>query len=359
MEYWLNPNIRFYPQLDNDTGWIISNMDTKKEIKVNSSVCLLLMKFIGGAKPYSVKEERDYKLSEEELCGIISWLVENKYLLSSESEYQNRANMVDLWHAHNWYESLDYHLLTYSYPFEDYSVDGTAQDRSRMDEYRQLDIEPARTKQYSFKTFHHNLPTAKGACSKLKTDSYNALAGRCSHKNWNSEELFDLASITFGKLRERKVSANSPVEALIRKTSPSGGCRHPTEGYFFCSDVEGIDSGIYHFCVKTNTLDKIGELPKKADINIYFDGLLRAPFSPKAFVVMTTVFERNMFRYREPRTFRTPFMDVGHLIGTLEISAHGLGMRTFVHHGIDDQKIESIIGVDELNEAVVCGIAIG
>ncbi|WP_394238501.1 SagB/ThcOx family dehydrogenase [Pseudomonas anguilliseptica] len=359
MKFWLNPNVRFYPQLGIDSSWVISNMDTKKEARVSSSICLLLAKFIGGAKISSVKKELPSKQRKEVLSTAIAWLIDNEYLLKTDLEYKDRASMVDFWHAHNWYESLDYHLLTYSYPFEDYSNDGETQDRKKMDEYRELDIEPSRTKQYMLKLSQYEICNTKSACSQIKARSFDVLGGACNYKDWKTEDLLNLASIAFGKLRGRKVNATPPVEELIRKTSPSGGCRHPAEGYFFCTKMDGIESGIYHFCVKTNSLDKISELPQTADLNMCFDGLLRAPFTPKVFVVMTTVFERNMFRYREPRTFRTPFMDVGHLIGTLELSAHGLGMKTFVHHGIDDQKIEALLGIDELSETVVYGVAIG
>lgn len=68
----------------------------------------------------------------------------------------------------------------------------------------------------------------------------------------------------------------------------------------------------------------------------HLEGLYLAPFTPQALIVVTAVFARNMYRYREPRTFRTVFMDVGHLLGTFEMVASALGVRSFIHHAMNE-----------------------
>ena len=83
-----------------------------------------------------------------------------------------------------------------------------------------------------------------------------------------------------------------------------------------------------------------------------------APFTPQALVVVTAVFGRNMYRYREPRTFRTVFMDTGHLLGTFEMVASALGLQSFIHHAINEEAVERMLGLAALQEGVIGGAAV-
>jgi hypothetical protein len=57
-----------------------------------------------------------------------------------------------------------------------------------------------------------------------------------------------------------------------------------------------------------------------------------------------------MYRYREPRTFRTVFTDAGHLLGTFEMVASALGVRSFVHHALNDMEIERMLKISPWKE---------
>lgn len=361
MKLWSNPNIRIYLPTYDSGKWRISNLDTKKEYNASSEVCLLISSFIEGNDANTVEDELKKSLgtNEVDLSIIIAWLTSNGFLIETESEYSEKMKMVQQWHEHGWIESLDYHLLTFNYPFEDYSLDGDFNDADTMQEYRTLDIEPSRTKSYENILAEISAPTCRDACSKLTADTHNVFSNTILENGLNKDTLLQLAAITFGKLRFRKVVSDMKAEDLIRKTSPSGGCRHPSEGYIFCVDVIGIEPGCYHFSVSRNALVKVANIPTEKEMYVHFDGLNRSPFKPKAYAVMTSIFDRNMFRYREPRTFRTPLMDVGHLIGTMELTAKSLGIPTYVHHGIDDEFIENCLNLSCLDESVIYGIALG
>ena len=361
MKLWSNPNIRMYVPTDNSGKWRLLSLDTKKEYDVSSEVCLLISSFIEGNEVDEAENELKSILKKKEidLSGAILWLISNGFLIESEAEYLEKMKLIELWHDNGWFESLDYHLLTFNYPFENYSLDGDSNDIDVMHEYRMLDIEPSRTKLFENTLLAISAPTSREACSKLTIDTLTIFSGSMLKNGLDKDRLLQLAAITFGKLRHRKVISGKKVEDLIRKTSPSGGCRHPSEGYFFCVDVIGIEPGCYHFSVSKNALIKVADLPTTEEMNIHFDGLNRSDFKPKAYAVMTSIFGRNMFRYREPRTFRTPFMDIGHLIATMELTAQGLGISTYTHHGINDEFIESILRINCLDESVVYGVALG
>jgi hypothetical protein len=87
-------------------------------------------------------------------------------------------------------------------------------------------------------------------------------------------------------------------------------------------------------------------------------GPFLAPFEPEAVLVITSVFTRNMYRYREPRTFRTVFLDAGHLIATADATAGSLGISTFFHHAVNDREVERELGISYLTEGVLAAIAL-
>jgi SagB-type dehydrogenase family enzyme len=119
-------------------------------------------------------------------------------------------------------------------------------------------------------------------------------------------------------------------------------------------------SGVYHFNMQDETLDYIAEFDvTNSSLMRLFSGPMRASFDIDAFVVMTSVFDRSMWRYREPRSFRAIYMDVGHLCGTLDIVAKSLGLNCLVQHGLSEDPISKIIDTDPLQEGVIYGAAIG
>jgi SagB-type dehydrogenase family enzyme len=154
-------------------------------------------------------------------------------------------------------------------------------------------------------------------------------------------------SVAFGQLRGRIL--HSPDRApLIRRTSPSGGARHPTEGYLVVAGVPGLADGSYHF----GTLDyKLRRVPLAAAMPTQ---LRRG----EATIVLTSYFWRNMYRYREPRTFRTVHMDVGHIVATLELAAAGLGLSATPVPARNLSGFDAMLGLDSMTEATLAVVQV-
>jgi len=166
------------------------------------------------------------------------------------------------------------------------------------------------------------------------------------------DALKQLVSAAFGRLPPHAGGGKA------RRTSPSGGARHPTEGYIFCLDVRGLERGVWHVRGRKGDLVRIAELPPEDWLRENLSGLFLREPNPDALLVVTSVFQRNMFRYREPRTLRTIFMDAGHLLATVEMVAAAMGLRTSVHQALSDEQIERLLGLNGLAEGVVGGAAL-
>ena len=325
---------------------------------------MLLIAFMGGSNVKAACELllKNSRFQSENVLRDIHILVDLQLLVpKSNASHKQAERIVRTWSKRGWTDAADYYLATLDYPFVDYTSDGDSQDQNRMLEYSSEMRDQNRTKQYDEIVCSIPAPRTVDVLSGLTVSFSKSWAG-CPHlQEMNKVLCVRLLSAVFGVLRSRKLSNDSAIIAdAIRKTSPSGGCRHPTECYIFARSVKGIPAGVYHFNVAICTLDFIAPLPHKAfESYDLFSGPMRAPFIIDAFLVLTSVFERNMYRYREPRTLRTIYMDVGHLLATLEITSQGLGLNCLVQHGISEAPIAEILRIDPLREGVIFGAALG
>ena len=102
------------------------------------------------------------------------------------------------------------------------------------------------------------------------------------------------------------------------------------------------------------------DIPSSDDLNETYPGSVgRASFDPFALIVLTSRFSRNMYRYREPRTFRTVHMDVGHLSGSVMLLASAIGLQTKADDVTNAARTETHLGLDWLEEGAQYAIAVG
>lgn len=168
-------------------------------------------------------------------------------------------------------------------------------------------------------------------------------------------QLAALLQLTFGVRAWKDVPGQGRV-AL--KTSPSGGARHSIEAYLIATKVAGLDSGVYHYDAATHEL--VHRRPAVAP------GVLRTTlanqdyFMPAgAFIIMTAVFARAMWRYEFSRAYRTVLAEVGHLGQTFCLTATALRLAPFCTMAFRDRALEQLLGVDEARESALYVVGVG
>ena len=172
----------------------------------------------------------------------------------------------------------------------------------------------------------------------------------------DSGKLTVILSLTFGSTGARR--PRTDAAPLLRRSSPSGGGRHPSEGYVLVLDVPGIAPGWYHVTMRPFSLRRLAD-PPAADLMATFgESAARFPFPIRAIVVLTSVFERNMYRYREPRTFRTVHMDAGHLAATMRMAARAAGVTARIYYNDDADRVERSLGLDGMREGYMLTIVL-
>jgi SagB-type dehydrogenase family enzyme len=149
-----------------------------------------------------------------------------------------------------------------------------------------------------------------------------------------------------------------PLGLLPRKTSPSGGARHPGEVYLLALRVGGLAPGLYHYDARRHRLERLrkGEMQSKAFQ--YCAGQSHAR-NAAALFIMTAVLPRVMWKYPFARAYRVVLLDAGHLCQTFCLTATWLGLAPFCTAALKDSLIEQDLGIDGVSEVALYVAGVG
>lgn len=361
VEFRIHPAIRVRPSLNNGDSWQLSNLYSKESWNVSPPVVAFVL---GFSSPKTAEDAEQLFAEAAGVEGSVRPILESlraKRILiaADDSSVAWIDAMGDQWRKYSWREAFDYHLASMDYPFLDYSDGGWSVDAQLMGDY--LDQEPD-VERYNedARASAFPLPTCVESLAGFGAD-FRAIV---SHEPQaavplEATSIGALMAGAFGALAWRgRELANDRL--AMRRTSPSGGSRHPSEGYVYVVDVPGLEPGFWHYGVGSNALHRCGDAVPADRLEELFPGPMRAEFPIAAFVIITTVFERNMYRYREPRTFRTVFLDASHLAYTVELLAESNGWEAYGQAALLDDEIERRLGIESrFAEGVNYCVALG
>ncbi|HEY5815287.1 MAG TPA: SagB/ThcOx family dehydrogenase [Solirubrobacterales bacterium] len=335
-----------------DGRFRVDHLTSRRRWEVGSEAFAVLAEFAGGAAARAVIADAP----RSSATAVESWIGEAAragiLVVEDDPDHLAALTLRREWEANGWAFASEYQLATFSFPFLDYATDGAGADTERMVEYMAAERDPGIAPSCD-EAPGIALRPARSVCEGLLPIP---LPGNgSSDASLDREALVEVLSATFGELR----LGEGDSRTRVRRTSPSGGARHPVEGYILALDVAGLAVGAYHCCWRRGELHPLGDVPlDEATVRAACPWFYRFG-EPGAIVLVTAVLERNMYRYREPRTLRTIFMDAGHLCSTLELLCAARDLPALVHHGIDDRRVEELLGLDPLSEAAIAGVAIG
>ncbi|MFC6092223.1 SagB/ThcOx family dehydrogenase [Saccharothrix lopnurensis] len=364
MRVRLNPAVRMIPPSAVDGArWTAEHLLERKRYTLSTPAAAML---VAACRPQEL-EELANGMTERggpsvEWFGLADSLY-RRHLVVEVGEIDRDPRLAWLvtlrrdWSRFGWHEAVEYHALAFDYPCVDYS-EGVAitTDRDRMRGY-QVD-EPDTDR---FKTTYLDQPGTPLPMPDRKMITTTARALWTNNTNGRKTEFEQLGtalSLAFGVTgRLVPITDSAP---LIRRSSPSGGGRNPSEGYVIVRDLAGIEPGVYHITIEPFGLRRLDVPPLTADdlAEIFPETMRRFPFDTRALVVITSLFERNMYRYREPRTFRTVHMDAGHIAGALRIAARSLGLTAGIFYCDAADQVERVLGLDGMEEGYMVTVAV-
>jgi SagB-type dehydrogenase family enzyme len=317
-----------------EDGWVLQRVGERVGYRVDTVAAAMLAR---AAAPVTVRTI----VEDLAACGLdrvgrtLELLVSSGFLVGPDEHGALRSELAE-WTSARWEAAAQYHFQTYGYEFEKYERDGTSEeDARRMHRYASEQPDTDRGKSYGPAALETRpLPPPEPGLAPEPVDGGDRGAHRLSGRR-----ITALLSLLACPVQEKRLPWPG-AEPALRRTSPSGGSRHPTEIYVRLTGVEGIGDGWWHIAARDRLLERIATGGSVAD----------DVAGPQALVLYTCLFERNRYRYREPRTFRTVHMDIGHLMGTCELLATSGGFRAVSTSRVDGAALAAELGLDPLVE---------
>ncbi|HSB99232.1 MAG TPA: SagB/ThcOx family dehydrogenase [Burkholderiaceae bacterium] len=130
------------------------------------------------------------------------------------------------------------------------------------------------------------------------------------------------------------------------RCNPSSGNLHPTEGYLLIGALPGLGDApaLYHYAPHEHGLERRAVCGEPL-----FAALMREFPAHSLLVGLSSIHWREAWKYGE-RAFRYCQHDVGHAIGTLRFAAATLGWSAALLHGLADQTIEDLLGLNRAED---------
>ncbi|MGA7804246.1 nitroreductase, partial [Bradyrhizobium sp.] len=122
-----------------------------------------------------------------------------------------------------------------------------------------------------------------------------------------------------------------------QRCNPSSGNLHPTEAYVICSNVTGLDDGLYHYVSRDHVL----ELRCRRTVP--------ASGPARLWIGFSSIHWREAWKYGE-RAFRYCQLDIGHALGAVRYAAAALGWGATLIDNVDGATLSGWTGLDRSSD---------
>ncbi|MCX7594184.1 MAG: SagB family peptide dehydrogenase, partial [Fischerella sp.] len=135
------------------------------------------------------------------------------------------------------------------------------------------------------------------------------------------------------------------------RAAPSAGGLYPAEVYLVSRGTPLLPPGLYNYQCRTHSLMHFWE----SDV---WQALQAACFwhpaleSTQLAIIITAVFYRSAWRY-EDRAYRRIFLDIGHLLGNIELASAMTDYRPHLIGGFVDEAVNEILYIDPQQEGAI------
>ncbi|HUV72068.1 MAG TPA: SagB/ThcOx family dehydrogenase [Clostridia bacterium] len=214
---------------------------------------------------------------------------------------------------------------------------------------------PAHWKKIYYKAYPRMEKVLLPNPTKTKLSLHNALMQRESIRDYTKKNinLNDFSDLMFYSGGLKKLALKNTGD---KRFYPSAGARYPLEIYPFVFKVENLMPAIYHYHVKSHSLEKIYDKP-------FFNATMKQfnqPWIRKASVllVISSIFDRTEDKYGD-RGLRHIYTEYGHYAQNISLVASELGLRACSVGGFIDDGLNKLLDLDRIDESAIGVIALG
>lgn len=211
---------------------------------------------------------------------------------------------------------------------------------------------PSEWKKVSYKAYPRLKNVQLPGVVKLKTSFFSVLLKRKSTRKFSKQPL---PGTKFSTIMYYTAGINY-IDQKIKRFYPSGGARYPLEVYPLIFSVNGIKPGLYHYHVKTNSLELLQSPISK--INVFKQFNQSWLKNSSVLLLITAVFDRTENKYKN-RGYRHILTEYGHMAQNTYLIGSSLNVGVCSIGGFVDMGLNKIIDIDGIDESVIGVIALG
>lgn len=186
-------------------------------------------------------------------------------------------------------------------------------------------------------------------------DLYKTLLSRksCRKFSKSSIQLSSFSDLIYYSAGMKKILGDKSSNYRMH---PSAGGRYPLEVYAFIFNVSGIKEGVYHYHLKTHSLEALlsGSVLKETIKQFQMPWIKKVGL----LLVISTVFDRSEMKYGN-RGYRHILTEYGHLAQNVYLVGNALDLGVCSIGGFIDDGLNQIIDIDGRIESVIGAIAVG
>jgi SagB-type dehydrogenase family enzyme len=145
--------------------------------------------------------------------------------------------------------------------------------------------------------------------------------------------------------------------SVALRAAPSAGALYAGEVYVAAERIRGLAPGLYHFSVLERALVRLRGGRLLAEVGAALEEPERVRGAAFA-VLLTNVFGRYAVRYGN-RGYRYALIDTGHIAENLRLAAAADGLAEAGFARFEDERLDSLLGLDGRAEAVCFVSAVG
>lgn len=333
-----------------------------KELELPSWRYLHLIHSLRGEHNHeelSFKAASCLSIEVEQAKSVIDDLIENQILVDTNFS-DTRMEAINHWIKRGWDEALALHFKTRDIHFDDStSDDPDTYNREAFKSIRETEPFPGCWTTYTGE--HISLPKYNKEWAKDLLNFEQALLQRRSHGPWRKtpieiselSHILHLANAETRRLRlETEDNLDQRPEMLLNSAFSA------IESYLLIFNVAHLQPGLYHYNPKNHSLTLIKKGMFREDIAKICIGQQR-PAEASCAVILTSVWERYMYRYRHPRAYRTLLINIAELAQKYLILATQHRFGTFLTPALKDEYAENFMGLESAKESPLYVVAFG
>jgi len=195
-----------------------------------------------------------------------------------------------------------------------------------------------------------------------KTVAATDLSVKDAFETWEQVPFFAKCSITLDELSyllwyTQGVKVVQGEHIALRHI-PSSGLRYPIETYFVAQEVEGLDTGIYHYLPLTHEI-----VPMRVESDVLLE-LATASLNFQIVTRAAATFIYAGIPYRSVwalgnRGYRAMLIDAGHVGQAFLFAAASLGLKARAFDLFHDEAIGKMVQLDPENEWPLLLVSVG